>query len=228
MNVPTFLSKESPQLKFDYFMALKHNVSSTKLLAVLIHRLCGNYDDRLKSSFTDKFKQLKQWLFRSYRTEDISSIAYTTLWKSWTIFKDTLDKKILTFEKYYDVHVSDLYPEEERMYVSLTPVSQPVYYLYKPEKMIIEDVPETKNEDQQMLDIYGNPIIPEAIANDMISLRSIFDYMDRNFCGSIARLPCEYCRQALQPETVALNLRCTHFVHRTCLSYYTCPVCDCE
>lgn len=228
MNVPTLLSNESPQYKFDYFMALKHNISKTKLLAVLIHRLCGNYDDRLKSSFTDKFKQLKLWLFRSYRTEDIPQVAYTSLWKSWTLYKETQEKKINTVEQYYDVHIADLYPEDERMYVSLTPVSQPVYYLYKPEKIVVEDVQEKKKNDDQV-DIYGNPIIPEAISNDRIPLQSLFEYMDRNYCGSLAIVPCEYCRQSLRPETIALNLTCTHLVHRTCLSsYYMCPVCDCE
>ena len=49
-------------------MALKHNMSNVKIIAVLIHRLCGNYDEGHKANFTDKFKQLKQWLFGTYRT----------------------------------------------------------------------------------------------------------------------------------------------------------------
>jgi hypothetical protein len=224
MNVPTFLSKESPQYKYDYFMALKHNISVTKLLAVLIHRLCGNYDERFKSSFTDKFKQLKQWLFRSYRTEDIPQVAYTTLWKSWTIYRDTQEKKIATMEKYYDIQIDDLYPEEERMYVSLTPITQPVYYLYKPEKIVMEANHVQNQEPVDLLDIYGNPIIPEPVRNEMISLRTIFEYGFRNYCSPMLR--CECCRGELFVQTIAMNLRCTHVVHTTCLESYTCPLCE--
>jgi hypothetical protein len=226
MNVPTFFAKESPQDKYDYFMALKHNISNTKVMAVLLHRLCGNYNDRLKSSFTDKFKQLKQWLFRSYRTEDIPQVAYTTLWKSWTIFKETQEKRIATVEKYYDLAIMDLYPDEERMYVSATPISQPVYYLYKPEKITVEDVHKQEDMSPPVMDTNGNPIIPNAVANDMIPLQSIFDYMFRNYCGGIASLPCECCRQPLSPDSLALSLQCSHLVHRSCLEYYSCPLCE--
>lgn len=224
MNVPTFLDKESPQYKYDYFMALKHNISNTKVMAVLIHRLCGNYNDKSKAYFTDKFKQLKQWLFRSYRTEDIPQVAYTSLWKSWTIYKDTQAKKISAFETFYDAQILDLFPEEDRMYVSLTPISQPVYYLYKPEKVVAEVIPEKKIEDQpQAYDHYGNLIIPQAIPNDTIPIRSMFEYMFRNYTG---QMKCECCRHPLQPETVALHLNCTHLVHRTCLDHYFCPLCE--
>ena len=228
------MSKESPQNKYDYFMAIKHNISNVKITAVLIHRLFGDYDESTKAKFTDMFKQLKQWLFGTYRTESIPQLAYVTLWKSKTIFQEetTENKRIAGCKTYYDAEVMDLYPDIDYMYVSLTPIDQPVYYLCKPQKIEAEDVEQVmtshSSHERPTLFVNGHYAIPDPVPinNGFISLQSVADYMYR-MNGQRISFPCESCGGQLCHTKIAGNLQCTHFVHYNCLNRdFSCPLCN--
>jgi len=215
-------------------MALKHNISNVKITAVLIHRLLGNYNEKEKTKFTDMFKQLKQWLFGTYRTESIPQVAYVTLWKSNKMFQEeTLTNKFIpSCESYYKMGVMELFPDSERMYVSLTPIEQPVYYMCRPEKIIVEDttlegmMPPPQNH--QGIIMNGIPVIPDPIPinSGFVSLQAVADYMYRNFSHRIT-FPCEACGGQLCHTQIAGNLECTHFVHYDCLHRdFSCPLCN--
>lgn len=215
-------------------MALKHNISNVKITAVLIHRLFGNYDDKEKAKFTDMFKQLKQWLFGTYRTESIPQVAYVTLWKSNKMYQDetSANKFITSCESYYKMTVMELFPDIDRMYVSLTPIEQPVYYMCRPEKIVVEDITAKgmmpPPENHQAIIMNGIPFIPEPVPinTGFVSLQAVADYMFRNTSHRIT-FPCESCGGQLCHKTIAGNLECTHFVHYDCLHRdFSCPLCN--
>ena len=214
-------------------MALKHNISNVKITSVLIHRLFGNYVEKEKSKFTDMFKQLKQWLFGTYRTESIPQPAYVSLWKSYNSFKEeTLTNKLISgCETYYETEVMDLYPEFDRMYISLTPIEQPVYYLCKPQKIVSADISEKtshSSHERPKIIMNGYPAIPDPVPinNGYISLRSVAEYMERSNTQRVT-FPCESCYGQLCHTNIAGNLECTHFVHWGCLNRdFSCPLCN--
>jgi hypothetical protein len=215
-------------------MALKYNISNVKITAVLIHRLLGNYNEKEKTKFTDMFKQLKQWLFGTYRTESIPQVAYVTLWKSNKMFQEetSTNKFIPSCESYYKMAVMELFPDSDRMYVSLTPIEQPVYYMCRPEKIIVEDTTHEgmmpSPQTHQAIIMNGIPVIPDPIPinSGFVSLQAVADYMDRNFSHRIT-FPCESCGGQLCHTQIAGNLECTHFVHYDCLHRdFSCPLCN--
>ena len=211
-------------------MALKHNMSNVKIIAVLIHRLCGNYDEGHKANFTDKFKQLKQWLFGTYRTESIPQLAYVSLWKSWNNFKETQsEKKLSSCESYYEMPIMDLYPEIDRMYVSLKPIERPIYYLYKPNAQQQQQQQHSEcfsEVVQPPSDFYGIPK-PVPVNNGFLPINSVFEYMNRNSSSNnYISFPCEHCGDQLHTDTVSGALECSHFVHHGCLKESSyCPLC---
>lgn len=211
------------QITYDCFTALKHNITDIKLTAVLFHRICGNYDEERKAMFTDMFKQLKQWLFGTYRTAAIPQNTYITVWKAWKMFQSAKETKIVSYERFYKKPLSELYPNEEYMYVSSTPITEPVYYLYKPEK---KSILETKNDDEMVIEKDDDQIpSPSTMETAVLPVQNFFDYMFRNFNCDI-KFGCEWCRTELTPCSVDVTLKCTHFVHRNCLEdNFICPVC---
>lgn len=214
-NIPTFLEHLTPQKKYDCFTALRYNVMNFKVLSVLFHRLCGNYD----SDAPEKFKELKRWLFLTDRTDKLPPGAYLTLWKPWKMYQDTGTNKIKDCEDYYDICVEELYPEDQYMYVSTNKIIDPIYYLHKPHQVINGDV-EMK---EQEYDAFGNPIIPEPYLNkdSHIQTSKVFEYIFRNYL----KMPCEWCGMELSLNTMAVHLECSHFVHRHCLEDYECQAC---
>ena len=227
LNIPCFMGGKNAQETYDYFMALKSNISNIKIMAVLLHRLCGDYSEDRKVAFTDMFKQLKQWIFGSYRTEEIPPVSYTSLWKSWKLVQEETQKKkmINLCDKYYQMNIKDFVDEDDFMYVSTTPVNKPVYYLCKPEKMVIEeaDEPPENNIVIMNLDSYGNPIIPKACdpKDEVVQVSALMNYLSRHFVSS----PCDYCNQSLCLQTIIV-LSCNHIVHKSCrINNYKCPTC---
>ena len=213
------------QVSYDTFMALKHNITDTKMSAVLFHRICGNFDEARKAYFTDAFKQLKQWLFGTYRTASIPSNTYITTWKAWTLFQKTKNSRLVTYEKYYDQPLTDFYPEEDYMYVSSKPITEPVYYMCKPTKKILQ-AQEDKMEIVEAVvekDVNGIPY-PASRETSFVPVKNFFEYMFRNF--NCDNLGCEWCRNQLSPASLEVTLECSHFIHRTCVeASHTCPVC---
>ena len=211
-NIPEFMETLKPQLKYDYFHAFKFNLPNCKVLSVLFHRLCGDYDN----DAPEKFKELKRWLFLTDRTDKLPPGAYLTMWKPWKIYQDSMGQKIKDCEDYYDNSIDELYPEDQFRYVSLRKINEPLYYLYKPQQIINDDV-EMK---EQEYDDFGNPIIPEPYYNkdSNIQTSKVFEYIFRNYMG----MPCEWCRNELTLDSIAVHLECSHFVHQRCLEEYTC------
>ena len=203
-------------------MAFKHNITDIKMSAVLFHRICGNFDEAKKSYFTDAFKQIKQWLFRTYRTADIPQTTYITVWKAWTMFQKTKNSRIVTYEKFYDKPLTDLFPEKDYMFVSSKPITEPVYYMCKPEKKNLPPIQEEERVDEVIgKDEFGIPF-PVSRETSALSVSKICDFMFRN-CNNF---PCEWCRTELYADTLEVNLECSHFIHRTCVeANHTCPVC---
>lgn len=222
-NIPSFMEKLNPQNKYDYFMALRHNITNSKILGVLFHRICGNYNHTTQSIFTEKFKLLKKWLFLSDRTDKLPSGAYLAMWKAWKLYQDAGEGKISACESKYKSYIEELYPENQYMFVSNKVVTEPIYYLYKPQKKQ-EDM-EIDEEDQQY-DEYGNPLIPPPCmaVDSYIQTSKMFEYLYRNYLS----VPCDYCGHNLDMTTICLSLQCNHFVHNTCCENYQCLKCESE
>jgi hypothetical protein len=244
VNIPSFLSSKSGQEKYDLFMAIKHNINNSNIMANLFHRFLGDYQERNRVYFTDVFKQLKQWLFGSYRTEHITQLAYLSInkgfnaYKTFTASKDTLYKEDLAL----------FYPEEFYMCVTTRQIEEPVYYTYKPRRIYLQNhkngfqdittsfqptvVTGEKenennnnnnyNEDDDDDDI-GIPK-PKSMVTSHIQTVKMFEYMNRNFMV----FPCDYCHRDLDINTLGYTT-CTHMCHRSCLGHgYKCFCCESE
>ena len=125
----------------------------------------------------------------------------------------------------------ELFPDIDRMYVSLTPIDQPVYYMCRPEKIIVEDTAEgmmPSPQNHQAILMNGIPLIPDPIPinTGFVSLQAVADYMERTHSHLIT-FPCESCGGQLYHTQIAGNLKCTHFVHYDCLHRdFSCPLCN--
>ena len=232
------LSKKTQEI-YDYFMAFKYNISNDKVLAVLLHRLCGTYFSRNKAYFTDMFRQLKQWLFGTYRTEGIPQLAYTNLWKSWNLYKSTesVDKIILGVQ-YYSKQIMELYPEDEYLYISENPIeTKPIYYVMKPELVMKPDLESSfYGGDDQTYNNTDNAIvmnsqqpgefgIPEPVLQNDIKKFDLFAYFERQYVDIDMR--CESCNQNMACDNLKVVPVCNHFVHSSCYKNngYSCPCC---
>ena len=227
-NIPLFMDKLHPQKKYDYFTCMKHNISNPKILGVIFHRICGDYESNVQSQFTEKFKLLKKWLFLSDRTDKLPSGAYLAMWKAWKLYQEVGYGKILASEYYYKASLDELYPESEYMFVSSKAVTEPIYYLYKPNKIEAqnESIDENQMDIEDEYDQYGGYIMPEiqTVADSYIQTSKMFEYLNRNFMV----IPCDYCRRNLSPDTLCISLSCNHFVHKTCCQDYQCLKCEDE
>lgn len=220
------MSKKTPQEIYDYFMSFKYNISNEKVLAVLLHRLCGTYVSRSKAYFTDMFRQLKQWLFGTYRTEGIPQLAYTNLWKSWSLYKTTESgDRILSGMQYYKKQIMELYPESEYLYISEKPIeTKPIYYVMKPELVSTPTFESDKAIviNSQPLGLHG---IPEPVLESCdIKKSELFSYLDRQYLS----MRCESCNEMLSSDTLKVVPECNHFIHRSCFTSngYSCPCCE--
>lgn len=225
-NIPSFMEKLNPQKKYDYFMALRHNIANSKILGVLFHRICGDYDDSTPSLFTEKFKLLKKWLFLSDRTDKLPNGAYLAMWKAWKLYQEAGEGKISTCESYYRSSLEELYPEHQYMFVSSRAVTEPIYYLYKPQKHEDMEIDNEEEEEQPQYDEYGNPLIPPPcmVADSYIQTSKVFEYLNRHYLT----VPCDYCGYNLDLGTICVSVPCNHFVHKTCCENYQCLKCDSE
>lgn len=217
-NIPTFISSKSPQQIFDVFMALKYNINDAKIVSYLLHRFLGDYREKFKGYYSDVFKQLKQWLFGSYRTEHISQLSYLAINKGYNTYKDL--KASLIKDKKYKTDIALLYPEEEYVCVTTEKIEEPLFFIYKPRKIFkevnnkLENITKvfySTNKEEDQADTNGIPF-PKTVANSNIQTLKMFEYMNRNFF----KFPCEYCREHLTVETMAIT-NCSHLCHKSCL-----------
>lgn len=224
-NIPSFMEKLIPQKKYDYFTALRHNIANAKILGMLFHRICGDYDVSTPSLFTEKFKLLKKWLFLSDRTDKLPNGAYLAMWKAWKLYQDAGEGRIPDCHSDYRASLEELYPESQYMFVSRTVVTEPIYYLYKPQKP--EDM-EIDNDEEEVpqYDEYGNLLIPPPclVADSYIQTSKVFEYLHRHYLS----IPCDYCGHNLSMEKFCVSLPCKHFVHITCCENYKCLKCEDE
>lgn len=232
-NVPVFMSSRSGQEKFDFFMAMKYNITNSKLAANLLHRFLGDYQEKNKVYFTDVFKQLKQWLFGTYRTEQISQLAYLAINKGFNTYKQ-LTRDMIIADKLYNQDIALMYPEEEYMCVSTQRIEVPIYFTHKPRqiflenKNMMEDVTSAfyKAKTQEEKDIDDDGEIPKAktLLDSNIQTLKMFEYMNRNF----VTIPCDYCRRNLTIHTLG-HTTCSHMCHKGCLGHgYQCYCCEME
>lgn len=238
INIPSFMSSKSGQEKYDLFMAIKHNINNSNIVANLFHRFLGDYQERNRVYFTDVFKQLKQWLFGSYRTEHITQLAYLSINKGFNAYKTfTANKDAL-----YKEDLALLYPEEYYMCVTTRPIEETVYYTYKPRRIYIQNnkkdafqditttfqplsgiVQEQQEEEDDDDDGIGIPK-PKSMINSNIQTIKMFEYMNRNFLV----IPCDYCHRDLDINTLGYT-SCTHMCHRSCLRHgHNCFCCEME
>jgi hypothetical protein len=225
-NIPSFMETLIPQKKYDYFTALRHNISNPKILGVIFHRICGDYIVSTPSLFTEKFKLLKKWLFLSDRTDKLPTGAYLAMWKAWKLYQDAGEGKILDCQSHYRASLEELYPENQYMFVSSKVVTEPIYYLYKPQKPEDMEIDDDEEEQQPEFDEYGNPMIPPPclVADSYIQTSKMFEYIYRHYLS----VPCDYCGHNLELGTISLSVTCNHFVHKTCCENYQCLKCDSE
>lgn len=224
-NVPVFMEDFHHQKKYDCFMALKHNLNNTKTLAVLFHRLCGSFDKSTPVTFTEKFKLIKVWLFLTDRTDKLPNKAYVALWKAWKLYTDTGFSRVVNADTLYNQHWDDFYPSSEYMYVSNKPMTEPLYFMYKPQRYRNDD----DSDDVEFHDEYdrfGNPIIPDTVIyeDSYIQTSKVFEYLNRHFFN----IPCDYCGNHLNMDNLCLSLTCKHMVHTTCCENYSCLQCESE
>jgi len=225
-NVPMFMEDLYPQKKYDYFMALKHNLSQNRVLPVLFHRICGNYDTTTPVVFTEKFKLLKKWLFLTDRTDKLPPGAYLVMWKAWKTYQEAGSRRIASCDEIYDTSIESLFPAEYHMYISSRPLQQPLYYMYNKASRRIEDTAgeDDANSHEIEFDEFGNPRIPAPILlqDTYIQTLKVFEYINRHYLS----MPCDYCSHNLTMETICLSLSCNHFVHHTCCENYQCLKCE--
>jgi hypothetical protein len=224
-NIPMFMDDLYPQIKYDTFMALKHNLSHNKVLPVIFHRICGDYDTTTPVVFTEKFKLLKKWLFLTDRTDKLPSGAYLVMWKAWKTYQEAGYHKIPSCEDIYESSLEDLFPKEYHMYISSRPLTQPLYYMYNKgdtSRMIVDN--KDRQEKEPEFDEYGNPRIPAPILiqDTYIQTSKLFEYMNRHYTV----MPCDYCGHNLTIQSLCVSLSCTHFVHHTCTENYQCLKCE--
>jgi len=239
-NIPAFIASKSGQDKFDLFMSLKHNINTLKICAILLHRFLGDYHERNRIYFSDVFKQLKQWLFGSYRTEHISALAYLALNKGFNMYK-TLNSDTVFKDKLYKQELALFYPEGEYMCITTQTIDNPIYFTYKPRQIFLgnnrtqlQDITSTfykieeENENEQQHrreeeEEENNTIpSPKLIKDSIIQTVKLFEYMDRNF----VKFPCDYCRNNLTMNDLGFT-SCSHLCHKSCLGNgYNCYCCE--
>lgn len=216
-NIPMFMDDLQPQNKYDYFMALKHNLSNNKVLPVLFHRICGDYDSSTPVVFTEKFKLLKNWLFLTDRTDKLPAGAYLVMWKAWKTYQEAGFRQIQSSEDTYRCSLEDLFPVQYHMYISNRPMTQPLYYMYnKSSTMKIED-----RASNETIDEYGIPA-PVLGRHSYIQTWKVFEYINRHY----SLMSCDYCGHKLTVETLCVSLECDHFVHNSCCEDYQCLQCQ--